>query len=150
MKIIKLSLVILLVLAVLFFGGAWLLPQNQSFFTGFSVKTDPVAIFSELSELNLIESLHTGKDRVYTDSIHIISTEKFKSVRYKVYNQGFIPEYRGGFNIEKEDESSRIIWFYSIDSLSYPVDRWKGLFESVVLKRKYNERTSTLKESILK
>jgi hypothetical protein len=125
------------------------LPGKQSFFKGISIQTDPVAVFSKLSEVSLIESVYDGDNYRMDDSISIISAEKYKSVEYKVHSKGMIPIYRGGFEIQKGDETTRVIWYYRLDSLSYPVDRWKGLYESVLLKRMYNQNTQQLKNRII-
>jgi hypothetical protein len=55
-----------------------------------------------------------------------------------------VKSYKGGFIIEKEEQDTRLTWFYLVDSLEFPFNRWKGFFDARVLEEQMENNLKKL------
>jgi len=150
MKIIKISLAILFLLLILFFGGAIILPSQQQYATILNIKSDPVAVYSKLSQLSLLKFVSPYELSDSEDSIIITLDEKYESIHYSYLSSNQLKSYKGGFNFEKENQGTKITWFFIKDSLSFPLNRWRGFFEARILEEKIQHQLKDLEEIIYK
>jgi hypothetical protein len=150
MKILKISFSILFLLAILFFGGAIILPPQQEYVTILNLKSDPVAVYSKLSQLSLLKMVSPYELSESEDSIIITRDEEYKSIHYSYLSSNQHKSYKGGFNIEKENQGTKVTWFFMKDSLSFPLNRWRGFFEAKILEEKIQHQLKDLEEIIYK
>lgn len=148
MKIIKLIFGILLIVGILFFGGAILLPSQQYYATTVSLETDPVAIYNKINEVSALKIVSPYPLKKSEDSIVITSTERYKSVQYEYISTNDVKSYKSGFNIEEEDRGTKLTWFYVKDSLEFPLNRWRGFFEARVVEEKMENNLQHLEKII--
>ncbi|MGC9341510.1 MAG: hypothetical protein ACP5E3_02325 [Bacteroidales bacterium] len=150
MKFIKILIAVLFIIGIIFFGGAFLLPQEHYYAKTISLNNDPVAIFNKINQISALENITQNVLEKDNDSIIITSAEKYKSVQYKYISSNKIKSYQGGFIIEKEEQETRLTWFYSKDSLEFPLNRWRGFFDARVLEEQMENNLNKLEKIINK
>ncbi|MFW5645070.1 MAG: hypothetical protein ACOCZL_04085 [Bacteroidota bacterium] len=124
----RIVLVIILLVSIIFLGGAFLLPDKQFFTETRIIKTDPVAVFSVLEEPSFLETL-VG-EFISASQLEIEIEEKiaYAEISYIVSLESMRNPILAGFALNEKNEGTEFIAYIRIDSLQYPFERWKGFF----------------------
>lgn len=126
------------------------LPSQQYYAATITIKSDPVAVYSKLNQPPLLELLHPNEIIAKDDSIKITFSEEFSTIHYNYISSNPTKSFIGGFNLEKEDQGTKVTWFFMKDSLSFPLNRWKGFFGARILEEKMKDQIDNLEDFISK
>ena len=150
MKILKLISVILVIIMVLFLGGAILLPSRQYYAVDTIVKNDPVAIFTKLSNQTILRRITPDLSYDGSQTIQIINMNKFDRIQYHIFSTTFQSPMDAGFEIMEVDEGTLVTWYMEKDSLSFPLERWEAYITTITNKNEILKSLERLETEISK
>lgn len=149
MKIFKITLVIVLLFSVIFLGGAFLLPDKQYFTETRTIKTDPVAVFSKIENPAILENIGNEIMPGQILDIEIKGKKKFSEINYIIFSNKMQDPVTAGFVLKEEEDGTKITGYIRIDSLQYPVERWKGFFIPFLYRKNFIEIIDKLEMYLL-
>ncbi|MFW5820039.1 MAG: hypothetical protein ACOCWA_02020 [Bacteroidota bacterium] len=135
MRIIKILLVSILLILVIFLGGAFLLPDKQYFTETRIINTDPVAVYTNLKDTARLEGILNEVLSGHSVNIVLAEQNEFTEILYTVFVDEKKESMDAGFILNEEDNGTEITAYIRIDSLKYPIERWKGFFIPIIYKK---------------
>ncbi len=124
------------------------MPEKQYFAETRIVETDRVAVFTKFKETSHLNSILSEILVERQIRFELKEEEKFEELQYLLYIKGLKDPLVAGFILEEKDEGTEITGYFHIESLQYPLGRWKGYFIPFMYKRSINEFIDHLIKSL--
>lgn len=149
MNIFRIILVIILLFSIIFLGGAFLLPDKQYFTETRIIKTDPVAVFSIIENPEILATI--GEEIFSKQQLDIEIEEKieYTEIRYLINSDKISDPLNAGFVLNEDNEGTELTAYIGIDSLQYPLGRWKGFFIPFIHRKNFTEIIDKLEVYLL-
>jgi hypothetical protein len=148
-KGLKIFSVILALLSVIYYGGAFLLPSQQYINEKTEVTADPVAVYSKLKN---VASLNAALNKAFGKNLllSVKDTSLFKEIHYEVLDIRKEKPIYSGYYLQENNDGTGLLWYLKLDSLDYPNGRWEGFLTTFLYREKIRQGFVQVEETVSK